>query len=193
MNKRSGGETRRKILAAAQRIFTDQGYEAASMRTIARAAGISVGCLYLYFENKSDLYITILREWLDGLQGLTLGALARADGPRDELAVFVSTTFQYAREHRELLLLQRSEAGCGLGVELKREFFRTRRDLLADIVRRGTEEMVFVECDPAEMAAIIFTLIRGFMLSLLIDGEAAFDAASCTDLILNGLTRRNDG
>lgn len=192
MNKRSGEETRDKILAAALLVFTDQGYDAASMRMISQAAGISVGGLYLYFKNKTELYLTILKEWLDDLQRHTIESLAKARDPREEIIAFLSVTLQYARDHREVLILQRREMGCNRGSEVKQQFFQARRSMLADIIRRGIEARTFKICDPDEAARIIFNLIRGFVMSFSIDEEALFSTDACVDLILNGLARRND-
>lgn len=47
---------RSQILAGAKRIFLDEGYEGASMSSIARAAGVSKGTLYVYFTNKEALF-----------------------------------------------------------------------------------------------------------------------------------------
>ena len=51
---------RRQILDGARRIFLSQGYDAASMGDIARAAGVSKGTLYVYFENKEQLFDAIV-------------------------------------------------------------------------------------------------------------------------------------
>jgi AcrR family transcriptional regulator len=51
---------RRQIVDGARRIFLSQGYDAASMGEIARAAGVSKGTLYVYFENKEQLFDAIV-------------------------------------------------------------------------------------------------------------------------------------
>lgn len=48
-------EKRRKILSGAREVFLERGFDAASMGDIARAAGVSKGTLYVYFQNKEDL------------------------------------------------------------------------------------------------------------------------------------------
>src|SRR3954470_14093464 len=51
---------RRQIVDAARSVFLSQGYDAASMGEIARAAGVSKGTLYVYFENKEQLFDAIV-------------------------------------------------------------------------------------------------------------------------------------
>jgi AcrR family transcriptional regulator len=51
---------RRQIIEGARRVFLAQGFDAASMGEIARAAGVSKGTLYVYFENKEQLFEAIV-------------------------------------------------------------------------------------------------------------------------------------
>jgi AcrR family transcriptional regulator len=56
------GAKRRQILEGAEKVFRAQGFDAASMGEIARAAGVSKGTLYVYFENKEQLFQSIVSE-----------------------------------------------------------------------------------------------------------------------------------
>jgi AcrR family transcriptional regulator len=53
---------RRQIMDGARAVFLAQGFDAASMGEIARAAGVSKGTLYVYFENKEQLFQSIVHE-----------------------------------------------------------------------------------------------------------------------------------
>ena len=50
---------RRQIIEGARAVFLAQGFDAASMNDIARAAGVSKGTLYVYFANKEQLFQAI--------------------------------------------------------------------------------------------------------------------------------------
>ncbi|MCF3639715.1 TetR/AcrR family transcriptional regulator [Rhizobium sp. TRM95111] len=57
--RRAAGEDpakREQILDGAKKIFMEQGFEAASMNDITRAAGVSKGTIYVYFESKEELF-----------------------------------------------------------------------------------------------------------------------------------------
>jgi AcrR family transcriptional regulator len=56
------GAKRRQIMDGARAVFLAQGFDAASMGEIARAAGVSKGTLYVYFENKEELFESIVHE-----------------------------------------------------------------------------------------------------------------------------------
>ncbi|THD70224.1 TetR family transcriptional regulator, partial [Phenylobacterium sp.] len=53
-------QTRVKVLAAARRLFSEQGYEGATIRDIASAAGMSTGAVFANFTDKSDLFREIM-------------------------------------------------------------------------------------------------------------------------------------
>jgi AcrR family transcriptional regulator len=53
---------RRQILDGARSVFLAKGFDAASMNDIAAAAGVSKGTLYVYFDNKEQLFEEIVQE-----------------------------------------------------------------------------------------------------------------------------------
>src|SRR4030088_3674028 len=52
----------RQIIDGARAVFLAQGFDAASMGEIARQAGVSKGTLYVYFENKEQLFEAIVHQ-----------------------------------------------------------------------------------------------------------------------------------
>ena len=56
-----GQRTRQTILDAASKVFTRDGYVDARMSDVAEQAGLSLGGLYRYFENKEDLHEELFR------------------------------------------------------------------------------------------------------------------------------------
>src|SRR5437868_14689747 len=57
-----GTSKRERILRAAVDVFAKNGYFNAKVSEIAKAAGVADGTIYLYFDGKEDLLITIFRE-----------------------------------------------------------------------------------------------------------------------------------
>ncbi len=55
-------ETKRKLLKAALRIFTRDGFQAASIDDIAREAGYTRGAFYAHFQSKEDLFFAMLED-----------------------------------------------------------------------------------------------------------------------------------
>jgi AcrR family transcriptional regulator len=69
---------RRQIIDGAREVFLALGFDATSMGEIARKAGVSKGTLYVYFDNKEQLFETIVHE-VCLAQARTVFALDPAD------------------------------------------------------------------------------------------------------------------
>src|SRR3989442_1797035 len=71
-------ERREQILDAALRVFSEKGFAGASIRDIAREAGITEGLIYHYFESKDQLTEAVWKErsWRAQLERI----LSQADG-----------------------------------------------------------------------------------------------------------------
>jgi len=83
--------TRQKVMEAARALFSEYGYEAATIRDIARKAGMSTGAVFANFQDKADLFEAVVAEDLDRVAEVMRAAgEAAADRPVSErlLAVF---------------------------------------------------------------------------------------------------------
>jgi AcrR family transcriptional regulator len=60
--ERNKADKRRRIIAAATRLFEERGFEATTTAAIADEAGIGAGTLYLYVDSKEDLLVAVFRE-----------------------------------------------------------------------------------------------------------------------------------
>ena len=187
MNKRSGKESKKKILSAATRVFSEYGYKGASMRMIARSADISIGGLYLYFKNKEDLYTTLIRISLNDLAGETREALGDIDDPAEAIRTFITMRVHYAKKHRELILILGKEQGFTFGIKARKQFFKEQRKVIEEIVRKGITSGRIRKCKVEEVAKIIICALRGFILSMLVEQDALFSPEECGTLVLEGL------
>jgi len=193
MNKRSGKESKKKILHAATKVFSAYGYKGASMRKIAQAADISTGGLYLYFKNKEDLYTTLIRIRLNDLAEETREALGDIDDPAKAIRTFITMRVNYAKKHRELILILGKEQGFTFGIKARKQFFREQRRLVEEIVREGIASGTMRDCKVEEVAKIIICALRGFILSILVEPDALFSPEECSTLVLEGLLAKNPG
>src|SRR5512144_2636319 len=57
-------ETRTKIMEAAIKLFSNQGYNKSSVDDICAEAGISKGAFYHHFKSKQELFLALLDGWL---------------------------------------------------------------------------------------------------------------------------------
>src|SRR5579864_8626546 len=60
--------TRERILASAERLFAERGFEGVSMPAIAKASGVTAGAIYKHFESKADLLFEVVRSALSSVR-----------------------------------------------------------------------------------------------------------------------------
>ena len=58
-------ETKDKLLISAKQEFLEKGYQKASLRNICKNAGVTTGALYFFFQDKDDLFASIVQPSLD--------------------------------------------------------------------------------------------------------------------------------
>lgn len=75
----------REICAAALEVFAEKGFAAARLEEIAKRAGVSKGTLYLYFQDKEDLFRAVVRDTVAPNIDAVRQAVAAADVPFAQL------------------------------------------------------------------------------------------------------------
>jgi AcrR family transcriptional regulator len=86
--------TRDHLLAAAERLFIESGFHAASIDDIAQTAGFTKGAVYAHFKNKEDVFIALTeRRWDEQLARVRTALDTLAKSPADQRsASFVDLT-----------------------------------------------------------------------------------------------------
>jgi AcrR family transcriptional regulator len=78
--------TRRKLIAAARRIFARVGFEAARIEDIAADAGHTRGAFYANFHNKESLFLALLEQQISEHIGHITEQLQCCESDREKLA-----------------------------------------------------------------------------------------------------------
>ena len=81
--------TRQRILAAAEEVFAERGYEGAALADIARRAGFTTGAIYGCFRDKAELLLEVVRSVLESQQEAAV-AYSRLDAGDGELPARVA-------------------------------------------------------------------------------------------------------
>jgi AcrR family transcriptional regulator len=115
-------ETRQTILAAARELFAEKGYDGASIRAIARTAGVDPALVHHFFTSKEDLFVAAMEFPFDPAQLLP----HIAAGPKEELGerlvrVFLSVWGDPQLQPRATAIL-RSATTSEQGAAMLREF-----------------------------------------------------------------------
>ena len=79
-------ERRSQLLDAALALFSAEGFQAATMDSVAAEAGVTKPVLYQHFSSKRDLFLELLREVGDRLSA-SVGTVTETGGDYDLLSV----------------------------------------------------------------------------------------------------------
>ena len=97
-------ERRALILRVARQEFARAGFTHTTMADIARAAGMGVGSLYVYFPTKDAIALTLLQTYLDDLERAIVPPLMELQGG-EALASSIAVGFELASRNEDLILL----------------------------------------------------------------------------------------
>jgi TetR/AcrR family fatty acid metabolism transcriptional regulator len=99
-----------QILDAAARVFASKGFHAATIKDVARDAGIADGTIYNYFDNKTALLFAIFERMRDTMQPVAAFTHLQPDDVRGAVRAFVSLPLTALRgDNFELFRIVMSE------------------------------------------------------------------------------------
>src|SRR5262245_3085244 len=144
---------RRHILEAAERVFAENGFEAAKLQQISKLAGLSMGTIYGVFPGKNELLEALLEERGRDILDRAGGAVERAKGPLAALDALIETYVRYFVEHPDFLRMHLRQGTSWVispasGANGRAVIWNEIHALQAKIFRDGTAAGVFVDEDP---------------------------------------------
>jgi TetR/AcrR family fatty acid metabolism transcriptional regulator len=193
---RLNGDKGEAILRAAIHTFARHGFFNAQVADIARAAGVASGTVYLYFQNKDDLLVSIFErtmgEWID--EGRR--TLERIVDPVAQLDEIARLHLERMGRDRELAIVFQVE--LRQSVKFMEQFSSTRLreylGIIRDIVEAGQEQGVFRDgLKPTIAAKMFFGMLDELTTNWVLTHRQyplEAEAALVVDLFVNGLAPR---
>jgi len=151
---------RRLLLEAAERVFAEQGFEAARIQDIAAEAGISLGTLYSVFPGKWELYRAVHEARGAELLGTAAEVLARSAGTLELLLDGIRGYVCYLIDHPNYLRMHLREGYSWAASSQYRsgeqiEAWERGIEATASLFARGQDEGMIVEGDPTLLAKMM--------------------------------------
>jgi AcrR family transcriptional regulator len=187
------------ILAAAKRVFAKKGFHATTIADIAKAARLSYGSVYWYFDSKDALFHALMESEEAALRDHIAAALASIDpddpDPYAGLRRAVQATFEFFEADRATVKLLFRDA-YALGDRFEKHLFGIYERFVGDIEARivaAQRAGLIIDAPPQVVAFSVAALIGQLAHRRLTtdDGlEAAVVADFVVSLILEGLLPR---
>ncbi|MBO6633992.1 TetR/AcrR family transcriptional regulator [Parvibaculum sp.] len=96
-------ESRRKLMAAARKLFVERGYHETRPQDISKAAGVGHGTFYLHFEDKLDCFLAFTEEAADELHEFVEQHHAVAGSLEEGIHELLTAVFEYSDENPGVL------------------------------------------------------------------------------------------
>ncbi len=142
--KGEGHERRAEILAAAERIFVEHGYEGATIRKIADEVGLSSTALYMHFAEKGEILQEICRQAFTALLEANRAILADPGEPHDRIRrmirAYVEFGFANPNAYRLVYMTRPVELREGAedaAREMGTDLFRSFEQVVEDAAAAG--------------------------------------------------------
>ncbi len=117
----SASDRRAAILESALEVFSEHGFNEASLDDVAARGGISKALIYEHFASKRELQIALLDTFVHELIQRVVGAIAGADSNEARLRAGIEAFLEFAEERPAALrLLTRNVADPDAGEALDR-------------------------------------------------------------------------
>jgi TetR/AcrR family transcriptional regulator, repressor for uid operon len=160
-------DRREQIMQAAMACFAKRGFHQASMHDISAEAGISVGLIYRYFENKEAVISAMANRHKQEIQGV-LERARQAPTLLESLEILFTAhcSEEEPRVVSAFVVDLYAEASRNPHVaDLVRDVLQTAMDGVTDLIARSPERSNATHgLSPSELAELIFAVSRGMLM-----------------------------
>jgi len=191
----SEGETRSRILQAAQRLFARRGFDGTTTHDLAEAAGVAEGTLFRHFENKKAILVEVVTQgWVEILTDL-LTELSEM-GSYKAIAQVMKKRMLNLHQNADLLRVCFMEAQFhpDLRDRIQAEVIVKMTDVAEAFFQTAMERGIYRTMNPRVVAQVFLGMftVAGFSRDTLMPEQSSPDAMKemaegIADIFLNGV------
>jgi TetR/AcrR family fatty acid metabolism transcriptional regulator len=140
--KGRNGDKYYRIIQAATKIFAKKGFFHAKVSDIAKEARVADGTIYLYFENKDDILISLFEEQMKVVLENMIEEISREKDAVRKIEKFALTHLRLIERNKNVAEIIQVELrqSTKFMKEYKNERFLQYLNLIGDIIREGQEK-----------------------------------------------------
>ena len=136
-----------KIIKASTKVFAKKGFFNARISDIAKEAKVADGTIYLYFNNKFDILISVFEQEIGRLIEQVKALLEKENNPNTMLEIFITKHLTEMKKNRNLAEVIQIELRQTnkLIRDYRNNKFSEYVDILSTIIKQGQEKGIFRE------------------------------------------------
>ena len=197
--KNRNGEKYHRIIAAATKVFARKGFFLAKVSDIAKEAQVADGTIYLYFENKDDILISLFEEQMKAVLENMVQQLSQEKDAFKKIEKFALTPLRLIELNKNMAEIIQVELrqSSKFMKEYKNEKFMQYLNLISDVIREGQEQGLFKKDVIPDIAKRAFfgaldEMSRFWVLSSHKKYDIETAAEQISEYFLYGLIKRPD-
>ena len=197
---RRSSDKRERIMRAAIKVFARNGFYATRVSEIAKAAGVADGTIYLYFENKDDVLISVFEDRITKLLGVLRDEIEVADSFEAKLRAVVERQLGLLETQRDLaeVVTVNLRQSSRLLKQYAAPLFTEYLDLIAKVIADGQAAgIVDPDLSPRIVATGLWGALDGIALTWALGGKSTKPealrrgASQIASVFLEGVRTRN--
>ncbi|MGD9040232.1 MAG: TetR/AcrR family transcriptional regulator [Desulfobacteraceae bacterium] len=145
--KNKSNEKYYRIINAATKIFAKKGFYQAKVSEIAKEAKVADGTIYLYFENKDSILISLFEEQMRRVLDNMREEVSKETDAVKKIEKFALNHLKLIEQNKDVAEIIQVELrqSSKFMKEYKNEKFAEYLNLIGDIIQEGQEEGIFKE------------------------------------------------
>lgn len=186
--EKTNHEKRTEILESAAKLFSESGFERTTVDEIAAKANVGKGTIYLYFQNKEDIFLAIMEEGLAKLINL-FKLITESGSFIQQMREIIMTHFKFIEDNQDFYkILLKEQVGLNLHHENTENnltcLHQSLYELITNFIRKGMKEG-YVKPGPLDsyVAAVSGMVSHTAFFWLITGGKDSL--VSKTDSVLN--------
>ncbi|MBC2703354.1 TetR/AcrR family transcriptional regulator [Desulfobacula sp.] len=169
--QREKEKRKREIIDAARKIFSNKGFNTATIEEIALEAELSPGTLYLYFKSKEELHTSLSIEILKYLADEIQKVVGQDISVEEKIEKFCDVFIEMYEYDSNILInlfhLQSGETLKNLSDEFLQQI-KTHSIMahgaMVDVIQEGIDQGAFIDEHPVALADILWSSYAGVVL-----------------------------
>ena len=188
---------RKEILEKSLEVFASEGYEDVTFQKIADRCGITRTTLYIYFNNKRDIFLGSLKQVLSEME-FSIKEIVSDDSLTAEQAlrkmggIIVDYCEQNVKMFSVLLdyLLQLKKTGADTNEKVTRRVLRLRH-LTSTLIIRGIQNGEFKDLNVHKVNELIYSLVESSLFRIAVLNQTDMtEIRDALNLIIDGFLNK---
>lgn len=159
-------DSRAAILASARSVFARRGFEGASTREVAQAAGVNNAMIYYHFKDKDELYRAVLVDSFSAFERIWDDPVfSSAASARVKIRKFIEEFIRFQHANEDLRKIMSMEfAVCSQNYQwLAENHFVRSNSRLVSLLKEGMRNGELKKCDPSwVIPSLVGMIIHSF-------------------------------